>query len=86
MHERSGVARCPAARSDVKEGVSGWAQRAALVGEEMDNLLVVVALISLVAPMGVALGEGLVMAGMPLLFAIGLLDGPKGGKVDKSGR
>jgi hypothetical protein len=48
-----------------------------------DNIVVVIALISLVAPMGVALGEGLVMVGLPLLLAIGLIDGPKGGRLDK---
>jgi hypothetical protein len=46
----------------------------------MDNVVNLIAILSLVGPAGVATGHIVVGSVMPLLLAIGLFDGPNGGK------
>jgi hypothetical protein len=49
----------------------------------MDSLVNLLAIVSLTGVTGVALGQALIGVGMPLLLVIGMLDGQKGGNLDK---
>ena len=47
----------------------------------MDNLVNLIAIVSLTGLTGVAVGQALIGLGFPILLLIGILDGQKGGRL-----
>lgn len=47
----------------------------------MDTFVNIIGIISLIGPAGVAIGQGAVIVGFPILLLVGMLDGQKGGRL-----